>query len=389
MPDLVALQLPFAAGFTEALDALWAAGDAALPLAPGLPGPELQRLLEELKPARLLTAEGARSLPGAEPVAGGTALVVPTSGTTGLAKGVVLTHDALAASAAATAARLGLEAGGDRWLCCVPPSHVAGLMVIIRSRLAGAVPVMQPRFDPEAIESDRQATLISVVPTMLRRLLAAGTDLTRFRWILLGGGAIPAELVAAAQAAGARIVTTYGMTETCGGCVYDGVPLAGVRVDLGLDGEILLSGPTLMSGYRLRPAETASALEGGWFHTADAGELDGAGRLRILGRRDDVIVTGGEKVSPVEVEGVLAEHPKVADVAVAGRPDPEWGQAVAAVVVPAAGDPPTLVELRAFVTSRLAAYKAPKYLVLVDELPRGPTGKPTGIDGLVAGGSEQ
>ncbi|HLJ08342.1 MAG TPA: fatty acid--CoA ligase family protein, partial [Acidimicrobiia bacterium] len=380
MPDLVALQLPFTSGFARALDEVWAAGDAALPLAPGLPQPEVARLLADLKPARLVTPDGGRALEGAEPVESGTALVVPTSGTTGVAKGVVLSHASLVASATATAARLGLTPGdGARWLCCVPPSHVAGLMVIVRSRLAGTVPVMQPRFDPEAIGADREATLISVVPTMLRRLLAAGTDLSRFRWILLGGGAPAPDLVAAAQAAGGRIVTTYGMTETCGGCVYDGVPLAGVRVELGGDGEVLLSGPMVMQGYRLRPAESEAALAGGCFHTADAGEFDAAGRLRILGRRDDLIVTGGEKVSPAEVEAVLGEHPKVAEVAVAARPDPEWGQAVAAVVVPAPGQPPTLAELRAFVTGRLASYKAPKHLVLVDDLPRGPTGKPIGL----------
>ncbi len=384
MPDLVALQLPFTSAFTEALDEVWATGDAALPLTPGLPQPEVDRLLGDLKPARLVTPAGEWVLGEAEPVEPGTALVVPTSGTTGSAKGVVLGHGALAASAAATAARLGLESGGDRWLCCVPPSHIAGLMVIIRSRLAGTVPVMQPRFDPEAIDADREATLISVVPTMLRRLLAAGTDLGRFRWILLGGGSIPPELVAAAGAAGARIVTTYGMTETCGGCVYDGVPLAGVRVDLGSGSEILLSGPMVMQGYRLRPADSETALAGGWFHTADAGDFDAAGRLQVLGRRDDLIVTGGEKVSPVELEAILAEHPKVADAAVVARPDPEWGQVVAAVVVPAPGTAaPTLAELRAFVAGRLAAYKAPKHLVLVDDLPRGPTGKPIGLTDLV------
>jgi O-succinylbenzoic acid--CoA ligase len=388
--DLVALRLAFDEGFVEALEGLWAAGDAVLPIHPGVPAPEVERLLGELRPARILGVAGERGLPDPVPADPGTALVVPTSGTTGSAKGVVLGHDALLASATATAARLGLTGrpGDDRWLCCVPPSHIAGLMVLVRSKLAGTPPVMQPRFDPAAIGGAHDATLISVVPTMLRRLLAAGTDLSRFRWVLLGGGAIPAGLVAAATAAGARLVTTYGMTETCGGCVYDGDPLPGVRVSLGEDGEILLSGPTLMHGYRLRGAETAAALAAGWFHTADAGELDGDGRLRVLGRRDDIIVTGGEKVVPAEVAAVLMEHPGVADAAVAGRPDPEWGQAVAAVVVPApeAGPGgPTLEELRSFVIARLAAYKAPRHLVVVAELPRGPTGKPIGLAALVAG----
>jgi len=146
------------------------------------------------------------------------------------------------------------------------------------------------------------------------------------------------------------------------------------------EGEIRLAGPMVMSGYRLRPAETAAVLQDGWFRTADAGELDAGGRLSVLGRRDDLIVTGGEKVAPVEVAAVLAEHPLVAEAAVVGRPDPEWGQAVVAIVVPAAGAlAPSLAELRAFVGERLAPYKAPRHLVLVTELPRGPTGKPVGL----------
>jgi O-succinylbenzoic acid--CoA ligase len=383
---LVAVRLPLDNGFVDALDAAWDAGDAVLPIHPGLPAAEVQRLLEELRPARLVEPDGVRSLPDPVPVDAGTALVVPTSGTSGPPKGVELTHDNLTASALATAARLGLDPqGGDRWLCCVPLSHIAGLMILVRSRLAATAPVLHAQFDPDAIARDSTANLVSLVPTMLGRLLRAGVDLRRFRWILLGGGPIPAALVAAAAAAGARIVTTYGMTETCGGVVYDGSPLPGVRVAVGDDGEVVLAGPMVMRGYRLRPRETAAALRDGWFHTADVGEIEGTGRLRVLGRRDTMIVTGGEKVAPAEVEAVLLSHPKVADVAVAGRPDPEWGQAVTAVVVPAQGAAPSLSELRAWVSGRLAGYKAPRYLVLVSELPRGPTGKPAGLDALIAG----
>jgi len=316
----------------------------------------------------------------------GTALVVPTSGTTGSPKGVVLTHDNLSASALATVTRLELGEG-DRWLCCVPPSHIAGLMVLVRARLTGAEAVLHPRFDPAAIAGEDSTNVVSLVPTMLRRLLQAGVDVARFRWILLGGGAVPAALVAAATDAGARVVATYGMTETCGGVVYDGVPLPGVRVAIGEDGSIALAGPMVMRGYRLRPDATAAVLRDGWFQTSDAGELDPSGRLRVLGRSDDLIITGGQKVLPVEVAGLLMEHPDVADAAVAGRPDDQWGQAVAAVVVPAPGSMPTLAALRAFVAERLAPYKAPRYLVIVEELPRGPTGKPVGLDALVAGPS--
>jgi O-succinylbenzoic acid--CoA ligase len=198
---------------------------------------------------------------------------------------------------------------------------------------------------------------------------------------------VAADLVAAATQAGARVVVTYGMTETCGGVVYDGVPLPGVRVATAGDGSIALAGPMVMRGYRLRPDDTAAVLRDGWFHTSDAGELDPSGRLRVLGRRDALIITGGQKVLPVEVASLLMEHPAVADAAVAGRPDDEWGQAVAAVVVPAPGAMPTLADLRTFVAGRLAPYKAPRYLVIVPELPRGPTGKPVGLEALVAGPS--
>jgi O-succinylbenzoic acid--CoA ligase len=383
---LVAVRLAFDAAFTTTTDAVWEAGDAVLPIHPDLPGPEVEALLGALRPGFLVDASGVRQLPGAAPVQPGTALVVPTSGTTGKPKGVVLTHDNLSASALATAARLELGAE-DRWLCCVPPSHIAGLMVFVRARLTGSAVVLHPRFDPAAIAADATTNIVSLVPTMLRRLLATGVDVARFRWILLGGGPVPAELVAAATAAGARVVATYGMTETCGGAVYDGVPLPGVRVATAGDGTIALAGPMLMRGYRLRPEETAAALRDGWFLTSDVGELDPSGRLRVLGRRDDLIISGGQKVLPVEVANVLMEHPAVADAAVAGRPDDEWGQAVAAVVVPAPGAAPTLAELRAFVAERLAPYKAPRYLVIVAEVPRGPTGKPVGLEALVAGAS--
>ena len=383
---LVAVRLPFDAAFTTTIDAAWEAGDAVLPVHPDLPDPEVEALLAALRPGFLVDASGIRRLPGAEAVEPGTALVVPTSGTTGRPKGVVLTHDNLSASALATATRLELGEG-DRWLCCVPPSHIAGLMVLVRARLTGADAVLHPRFDPAAIAGEDSTNVVSLVPTMLRRLLQAGVDVARFRWILLGGGPVPAALVAAATEAGARVVATYGMTETCSGVVYDGVPLPGVRVAVGEDGSIALSGPMVMRGYRLRPDETAAVLRDGWFHTSDAGEVDPSGRLRVLGRRDDLIITGGQKVLPVEVVSLLLEHPDVADAAVAGRPDDQWGQAVAAVVVPAPGSVPTLAALRAFVAERLAPYKAPRYLVIVEELPRGPTGKPVGLDALVAGPS--
>ncbi|MGH2707025.1 MAG: class I adenylate-forming enzyme family protein, partial [Actinomycetota bacterium] len=171
-----------------------------------------------------------------------------------------------------------------------------------------------------------------------------------------------------AGAAGARVITTYGMTETCGGAVYDGVALEGAQVKLSSEGEIALRGPMLMRSYRARAELSARALQEGWFHTADLGEIDADGRLRVLGRRDGLILTGAELVAPLEVEAVLREHPQVARVRVMAAPDPEWGERVVAMVVPAAGvDPPDLQSLRSFALERLAAHKVPRELVLIEK----------------------
>lgn len=372
-PALVGLRLPPGPAFVEALDAVWADGDAVLPLAPDLPGPAVRRALVAFRPDRIIDDAGEHPVDDGEPVRPGTALVVATSGTTGEPKGVELGHAALLASARASLERL--RAGpGDRWLCCLPLTHVAGLQVLVRSRLLGTLAVVQPRFDPAAVAS-ADATMVSLVPTMLRRLLDAGVDVRRFRAILLGGAAPPAELLDRAREAGARVIVSYGMTETCGGCVYDGVPLGGVEAALGEEGTILLRGPVLLSGYRGR-AE-APLFDDGWFRTADRGRWTADGRLEVLGRVDDVIVTGGYNVAAGGVATLLREHPRVADAAVAGRPDAELGQRVVATIVPRDPDrPPTLAELRAFVAERLAPYAAPRELTLVDALGRSALGKP-------------
>ena len=185
---------------------------------------------------------------------------------------------------------------------------------------------------------------MSLVPTQVRHLLdePGGRDvLAGFRAILLGGAAAPAGLRAEAAAAGARVITTYGMSETCGGCVYDGSPLDGVSVRIGPGGRIELAGPVLFSGYRGRPDLTAAALDGGWFVTSDVGEVDASGRLAVRGRADGMINTGGEKVAADEVASVLEACPGVREAVVVGRPDPEWGEVVTAIVVPARpGGPP-------------------------------------------------
>nr|WP_297423480.1 o-succinylbenzoate--CoA ligase [uncultured Actinotalea sp.] len=321
------------------------------------------------------------------------ALVVRTSGSTGEPREVLLGAAALRASAAATHERLG---GPGRWLLALPLAHVAGLQVVVRSVLAGHDPLVVPHlhrgFDPvawaEAVRDapDDAPVHTSLVPTQLHRVVAAWDDLTavtaravvgRLGAVLLGGAATAPTLLERARGIGLPVVTTYGMTETCGGCVYDGVPLAGVEVRLDDDGAVELAGPVLAHGYRGRPDLDRAAFRVDpdgrrWFATADLGTLDD-GVLRVLGRRDDVLVTGGAKVAPAAVEAALAGLPGVAEVCVVGVPDAEWGQAVTAVVVPAAAEAPDLRTVREHVTRTLGRAAAPRHVVPVAALPlRGP-----------------
>jgi O-succinylbenzoic acid--CoA ligase len=370
---LRAVSLPAGEAFLRALDDAWDTGDAVLPLAPDLPAAAAEAVVDALRPHVLVDADGVHPLTGGVAVEPEVAAVVVTSGSTGAPKGVELTHAALAASADATIARLGVDAR-DVWLCCLPVSHVGGLQVLLRARRTGGEVIVHPRFDTDAVAAALEATVVSLVPTQLYRLLAAGADLARFRWILLGGAAPPGELLERAAAAGARLVVTYGMTETCGGCVYDGVPLDGVEVDVTAGGSIRIRGATRFARYRLDDARTAAAVDpSGWFVTGDLGAFKD-GRLMVHGRTDDVIVTGGENVAAGAVAAVLAAHPAVAEVAVVARADPEWGQRLVAVVVPD-GTPPTLEAMRDWVAERMPRSHAPGELVVVDALPLLPNGK--------------
>ena len=368
--------------------ALDGTGPAILPLDAGLSPGRLAEVVAALGAGSIEDADGVTTVRSArdEGVAEGTAVVVRTSGSTGPSKGVELSAAALRHSARASLDRLGARRG-ERWLCCLPVTHVAGLQVLVRSLVSGTEPVLAERADAETVAGSGCAH-VSLVPTQLHRLLledlgsGPAKPLAGYSSVLLGGAPAPASLLDAARAAGVPVVTTYGMTETCGGCVYDGVPLDGTQVVIRSDddgrpaesGRIWIGGPVLFSGYRPKTADQAP--RDGWFRTGDLGRLDASGRLVVRGRADDIINTGGHKVVPGEVAAVLHTCPGVRDVAVVGQPDPEWGERVIAVVVPAdPADPPTLELLRLHVRERLPRYAAPSRVVMVDAVPMLPSGK--------------
>lgn len=307
------------------------------------------------------------------------ALVLTTSGSsTGRGRPVGLSAAALRASASATAERL---AGPGQWLLTLPAEHVAGVQVLARSVLAGTTPVSVPpgSFRPEALAATiaQMRTdvprYVSLVPTQLVRVLRSERALEALRScaaVLVGGAATSTAVLARARAAGLRVVTTYGMTETCGGCVYDGVPLPGAQVRLGRADRVLLAGPMLAVGYLDEGPQPFVEIDGTrWLTTGDAGVL-ADGVLTVVGRIDDVILTGGVNVHPAVVEAALAGAAEVAEVCVVGVPDQEWGELVTAVVVPAPGATVSLRELR---DRAGGGPRAPRALLEVTELPvRGP-----------------
>jgi len=355
----VALDLPGGPGFVVALRWVWDRGDAAFPIDQRLPAPARAALLDAMAPTSVIDTHGEEhSLAGGRPVDDGDALVMATSGATGEPKGVVLTHDAVVASALVTSDRLGVT-DSDHWLACLPLSHIGGLAVVTRALHTRTTLTVLPRFDADAVGA-AGATLVSLVATTLTRI-----DAERFRVIVLGGSAAPADRPPNA-------VVTYGMTETGSGVVYDGVPLDGVDVRIDEDGEIHLRGPMLLRAYR----DGRAALVDGWLATGDLGRWLPDGRLHVDGRRGDLIISGGENVWPDPVERALRRNPLVADVAVTGTADPEWGHVVTAYVVPRGILAPTLDDLRRTVNAVLPPYCAPRLLYVVDAIPRTPLGKP-------------
>ncbi len=368
MPELVALDLPNGQGFVTALLRVWEAGDAVLPIDPRLPRPAVEHLLDVLRPSAVVDIDGRHRRPDGEPTEPGDALVIPTSGTTGEPKGVVHTHQSVQASALASSARLGVDPATDRWVACLPLAHIGGLSVVTRALGTGTPVTVLGRFDAPEVEHHARngATLISLVATALRR-----ADTSGYRTVLLGGAAPPEQLAG-------NVVTTYGMTETGSGVVYDGHPLDGVDLRIGdgrtgTEGEVLVRGPMLLRSYR---DGVDPRLVGGWLPTSDGGRFADDGTLVVFGRMAEVIITGGEKVWPSPVESLLAGHPAVDQVAVWKRPDPDWGERVVAWVVPVdPSSPPDLGTLRDLAASQLAPWAAPRELVVVASLPRTTSGK--------------
>jgi len=330
--------------------------------------------------------------PGVLP--GGLALVIGTSGSTGPAKRALLTVDNLVSSATSTHQVLG---GSGTWLLAMPAHHVAGLQVLVRSVVAGTEPGVLDLTEGFTAESFVNATIALVrrtsgprytalVPTQLTRLLEdkAGTAaMAEYDWILVGGASVPSSVLVAAESAGVRLARTYGMSETAGGCVYNGSPLPVSQVHINNDQHVVLGGSTVAHGYLGKPRLTADAFQVDadgtrWFCTDDLGELDDDGLLHILGRADDLVNTGGLKVAPGSVEDAIVRYvPGVRDAVVVGTDHPTWGQAVSAAVTMLSGAPtPSVRDVRSALRGILPDHALPQRLLVLDSIPlRGP-GKP-------------
>jgi O-succinylbenzoic acid--CoA ligase len=385
--DRVALLLEPTADFVVVLHALTKIGGVAVPLDTGAPPPETDRQLAATDPKLVVRSMGeladAPKLPeiefGADFETDDVHCVIHTSGTAGDPAAVELTYGNHLWSAIGAGVRIGV-APTDRWLCCLPLHHIGGLSIVVRCALY-RIPIVLEPFDAArtaATIGDQSVTIVSLVPTMLARLLDAGAPLENLRCAVIGGAAAPRSLIERALDAGAPVAPTYGLTETASQVATmppaetplrpdsSGPPILSTEVRIDENGRICVLGPTVAPGV---------VGDDGWLVTGDLGRIDEDGYLYVLGRADDVIVTGGENVSPGEVEDVLVEHPAVADAGVHGREDPEWQHAVVATVVLAGDDGVSEDDLRAFCRERLAPHKVPKAFVFVAELPRNAQGK--------------
>jgi O-succinylbenzoic acid--CoA ligase len=372
--ELVAIDLLPGPRWVEVVEELWGRGVAFLPLDTRLTERERRTIVDRASPALILSEDEETWFADGARVDERIGIVVPTSGTAGAPKLAEISRSAVRAALDISARALALEPH-HVWVACLTPAHVGGLLVVLRGVEGGYPLEVHARFDPARLVAHAPCWA-SVVPTMVRRLLAEEMDLNGLS-LLVGGSALDPTLRADAERRGATLVETYGLTETTGGVAYDGRLLAGTRARSDAEGAIELRGPTVMDGYRHDPQGTARAFTvDGWLRTGDLGRIADDGTISVEGRADDAIRSGGERIWPEEVEAVLRDHPKVADAAVAGRPDPEWGQHVAAWVVPRLIDePPTLGDLRGFAKERVASFKAPRELFLVPDIPRTSSGK--------------
>jgi len=376
--ELIAYALPPGDVWLEILAAHASSGASLLPIDVRLSAREQRAVVERARPRLLVTLDDEVLFADPTRVDPDRAwVVVATSGVSGSPKLAELPRRALGSAVAGSLTALDLSAY-DPWVACLSPAHMGGLLVLLRGALAGAPVDVHQRYDPDRLLAEaRDGAHVALVPTMLRRLVASAQELSRLGVLLVGGSALDPSLRDAAARLGGRVVTTYGLTESCGGVVYDGIPFDGTDVRLSSIGEIELTGPTVMEGYRSDPVATAGAFTvDGWLKTGDLGKLDAEGRLSVHGRSGDAIRSGAEIVWPDEVEAALRSHPDVADVAVTGAPDREWGQRVVAWVVPVdRALPPTLDALREHCRERLARFKAPRELIFLDTLPRTVSGK--------------
>ena len=381
----VAVTMSGGLGQIVLIHALMKTGAVLLPLSPKLSAEQRQAAIDSNRvsvdlddPDRLTRTEADMPLLGEHDMEDVHCRIL-TSGSTGSAHTVGLTYGNHLFSAMGSAFNIGVNPE-DRWLCALPVSHISGLSIVMRSVIYGTTMVLQDRFETDGVRyaiEEQGVNVISMVSTMLLRLLEEGVDLSGPRAILVGGGPVPQGALEEALSRGASVIQTYGLTETCSqvttlevkearrkvGSVGRPLLTSHLRIQ---DGEILVQGPTVSS----------EALDvDGWLHTGDVGRIDDDGFLFVEGRTDEMIITGGENVSPGEVEDVLTRHPDIVEAAVVGRPDPEWQQAVTAVVVLSNGSALSVEEVREHCSRSLAGYKVPKRVEIVTELPRTPSGK--------------
>ena len=376
--DRVAIVLPAGIDFAQTLHACMLMGAIAVPIDPRLTPHERESIMAGAvlvdrplcAPVPAEEGEWETVLDGFGHDLDAVCAVIHTSGTTSAPRPIELTYGNFLWSALGSSVALGVDPQ-ERWLCAMPLSHVGGLSILIRSAIYATTAVVHERFDTiEVLRALRQGniTLVSLVSTTLARLLDAGLrDAPSLRWALTGGGPLTPALLERAHAAGVPAVATYGLTEACSQVSTGGPPLFCTRIELAEDGEILVSGPTVAPG---------ALGADGRLHTGDLGEIEANGSLRVSGRKADTIISGGENVAPIEVEAVLEAHPSVIEAAVLGRPDPQWGEAVVAIVVASPQAGVEEAELREHCLACLAPYKVPKQVRIVsDSLPRTASGK--------------